>query len=148
MNKHTLFPALAVLLLCLASSVPAPAQRGGRGGPPPTAREAAPVDFTGDWVSVVTEDWRWCMVTPFCGDFASVPLNPEGRRVGNAWDFEADDVAGLECRVYGAAGIMRIPTRLRIGWVDDQTLRIETDAGMQTRLFDFGGEQPEDWQSD
>jgi hypothetical protein len=105
------------------------------------------VDFTGDWVSVVTEDWRWRMVTPSPGDFAGVPLNQEGRRVGDAWDPEAVEAAGEECRAYGAGGIMRIPTRLQIRWQDDETLRIESDAGTQTRLFHFGGEQPSDWVS-
>ena len=42
----------------------------------------APEDLTGYWVSVVTEDWRFRMVTPAKGDFASVPLNGPGRRHG------------------------------------------------------------------
>jgi hypothetical protein len=33
---------------------------------------------------------------------------------------------------------MRQPTHLRIAWQDDSTLRIEADAGAQTRLFRFG----------
>ena len=119
--------------------------RGGRGGPPPSAREAAPVDFTGDWVSIITEDWRWRMVTPARGDFAGIPLNQEGRRVGDAWDPDEVEAAGAECRAYGAGGIMRAPTRLHIVWEDDETLRIDTDAGMQTRVFNFGGERPADW---
>ena len=45
-----------------------------------TPRAAAPIDLTGYWVSIVNEDWRWRMVTPPKGDFASVPLNPRGRR--------------------------------------------------------------------
>src|SRR6516165_5242289 len=34
-------------------------QRGGPGGPPPaqSPKAAAPVDLTGYWVSIVTEDW-------------------------------------------------------------------------------------------
>src|SRR5947209_3371794 len=32
----------------------------------PTA--AQPIDLTGYWVSVVTQDWRWRMVTPAKGD--------------------------------------------------------------------------------
>ena len=110
-----------------------------------SAREAAPVDFTGDWVSVITEDWRWRMVTPARGDFAGIPLNQEGRRVGDAWDPDEVEAADAECRAYGAGGIMRAPTRLHIVWEDDETLRIDTDAGMQTRLFNFGGERPADW---
>src|SRR5688572_982215 len=60
---------------------PPPGGRGGRGAQPPRSpRAAAPVDFTGYWVSVVTEDWRWRMVTPAKGDFAGVPLNAAARK--------------------------------------------------------------------
>ena len=58
----------------------------GQGRAPQTPKAAAPIDLTGYWVSVVTEDWRWRMVTPKKGDYASVPLNPEGRKVADAWD--------------------------------------------------------------
>ena len=33
---------------------------------------------------------------------------------------------------------MRVPGRFHITWADDRTLKIETDAGMQTRLLRFG----------
>ena len=33
---------------------------------------------------------------------------------------------------------MRMPTRVHITWQDDTTLKIETDAGTQTRLLHFG----------
>ncbi len=124
-------------VLCLAA--PALAQRPGSGPPaePVTAREAAPVDLTGTWVSVVSEDWRWRMVTPARGDFASIPLNTEGRQVGLEWDPDADAAAGLECKAFGAPAILRIPGRVRISWQDDETLMIETDQGMQTRLLRF-----------
>ncbi len=129
----------AVLFMAAASAL---AQRPGPGGGPPTepqtAREAAPVDLTGTWVSVVSEDWRWRMVTPARGDFASIPLNAEGRRVGLEWDADADAAAGLECKAFGAPAVMRIPGRVRISWQDDDTLMIETDQGMQTRLLRFG----------
>ena len=95
---------IAVLLL----STTAFAQ--GRGqAPPPSPRAAAQVDFTGYWVSVVSEDWRWRMVTPARGDFASIPFNAEGRRVGLAWDPAKDESAGEQCKAYGAAAIMRRP---------------------------------------
>ena len=45
---------------------------------------------------------------------------------------------------------MRMPTRLHITWQDDNTLRIDTDAGTQTRLFHFHGSKAEtgdpEWQ--
>jgi hypothetical protein len=116
--------------------------RGGPPQPPPTPRAAAPIDLTGDWVSVVTEDWRWRMVTPPKGDYSSVPLNDEGKRVADTWDPDKDRAAGNECRPYGAAGVMRIPGRVRFTWENDTTLKLETDAGTQTRLFHFGETQP------
>jgi len=120
----------------LAQGVP-PGPGLGIGGPGQTAKSAqaaAPADFTGYWVSVVTEDWRWRMVTPIRGDFASIPLNDEGRRLGNAWDPDKDTAAGEQCKSYGAPAVMRIPGRVHISWADENTLKIETDAG---ELFHF-----------
>jgi len=116
-----------------------PAQRG---GPPPqtpsTARAQAPFDPTGYWVSLITEDWRFRMFTPPRGDYASIPLNGAGRAKANDWDPAKDEAAGEQCRAYGAPGVMRLPTRLHITWQDDVTLKIETDAGSQTRMLRFG----------
>ena len=104
---------------------------------PRTPRAAAPVDFTGVWAAVITEDWRWRMVTPPKGDYPGVPLNADGQKAANAWDPAKDIAAGEQCRAYGAAGVMRLPTRLRISWQDETTLKVETDAGTQVRLFVF-----------
>jgi hypothetical protein len=101
------------------------------------------MDLTGYWVSIVTEDWRYRMVTPAKGDYASVPLNPEGRKVADTWDLAKDEASGNQCKSYGAAAIMRVPGRLHITWNDDRTLKIEMDAGTQTRLLHFGAAQPD-----
>ncbi len=106
-------------------------------------KDSAAIDLTGYWVSVVTEDWRFRMITPPKGDYASVPLNAEGRKVADTWDPAKDEAAGNACKSYGAAALMRVPGRLHITWADDNTLKIETDAGTQTRLFHFGGKAPE-----
>src|SRR5947208_1147114 len=98
----------------------------------------ARVDLTGYWVSVISEDWRWRMVTPIKGDFASIPVNAEARKMGEAWDPAKDDAAGLQCKSYGAPALMRIPGRVHITWQDDNTLKVEKDSGTQTRLFHFG----------
>jgi hypothetical protein len=103
----------------------------------PTGKAAAPIDLTGYWVSVVTEDWRWRMVTPAKGDYASVPITAAAKAVADAWDPAKDEAAGEQCKAYGAAAIMRVPGRLHITWQDDETLKVETDAGMQTRLLHF-----------
>jgi len=120
---------------------PLGAQRG-RGapppGPPPVPRAASPIDLTGYWVSLVTDDWRWRMVTPPKGDVLYLPVNPEGRRAADAWDPAKDEAAGEQCRAYGAGGLMHLPGRLHISWHDDATLVVEADAGTQTRVMHFG----------
>lgn len=111
-------------------------------GQPPAAaaqpaRAVAPFDLTGQWVSVVTEDWRHRMMTPPRGDVQSVPVNAAGRAAAQAWDPARDEAEGNQCRSYGAAAIMRVPGRVRISWQDDSTLQIETDAGSQVRHLHF-----------
>ena len=128
----------SLVLIVFLISPPAAAQRGGRGQPPATARQAAALDVTGYWVSVIMEDWKFRMVTPKKGVYDTLTLNAEGRRIGDAWDPARDEAAGEQCKAYGAANIMRLPGRLHITWENDNTLRIDTDAGTQTRLFHFG----------
>jgi len=112
---------------------------GRAGGPPASARAAAPFDPTGYWVAIISEDWRWRMVTPAKGDVVSIPLSAEGLRIAEAWDPAKDETAGEQCKAYGAPGLMRGPTRLHITWQDDNTLKIDSDYGTQTRLLRFGG---------
>jgi hypothetical protein len=129
------------LALMAPSAISAHAQRG-RGGAAPatpaTAKQQAPIDLTGYWVSVVTEDWRYRMVTAPKGDHPGLPLSAEGNRVANAWDPAKDEAAGEPCKAYGAAGVMRAPGRLHVTWESDDSLKVETEAGTQTRLFLFG----------
>ena len=134
----TLVAALAAAPLCLHLQ----AQGRGQGAvnanvPPPAGRAVAPFDITGYWVSLITDDWRYRMLTPPKGNVDYLPVTAEARRVTNAWDPAKDAAAGEECKAYGAAGIMRLPARLHITWDDDNTLRMEIDAGTQTRRFFF-----------
>jgi hypothetical protein len=98
---------------------------------------AAPIDLTGYWVAVISEDWRWRMVTPARGDHPSIPLTQAGKDLAETWDPARDVAAGEQCKGYGAPGLMRAPTRLHITWIDDRTLKVESDYGMQTRLLHF-----------
>jgi hypothetical protein len=136
--------AAVALLLTLSTD----AQFGPGPAPPRTGKAAALYDITGFWVSVVTEDWRYRMVTPLKGDFNGILLNPAGRKIANAWDPAKDEAAGEECKSYGAPAIMSVPGRLRITWQDDNTLRIDTDNGEQTRLLHFNSAETGggDWQ--
>lgn len=140
MSWRCLFVALACSVLA-ANESRVLAQR--QGGPPlKSASQSAPIDITGNWVSFVTEDWRFRMITPPKGDYTRVPLTPEGRKVADGWNPKADEAAGQQCKAYGAAAIMRVPARFRIAWQDEQTLRIESDAGMQTRTLRFAVTPP------
>jgi hypothetical protein len=118
----------------------AAAQRGAPAGGTP--RASAPIDLTGYWVAVVSEDWRHRMATARKGDYESVPLNAEGRRVADGWDLAADNAAGAQCKAFGVGGLMRQPGRLHVTWADDDTLRVEFDAGSQTRLLEFAASAP------
>lgn len=134
-------PAAVLAAALLAGGVSLAAQIG-QGPPPPaepeqTAREAAPIDLTGTWAQVVTEDWQWRYITPAVGDYTSVPMTAEADTLARAWDPVADAKAGLQCKAFGAAAIMRLPTRMQIAWADDNTLKLDWDLGTQTRTVYF-----------
>jgi hypothetical protein len=118
--------------------------RGGPPAPPANARQAAPVDLTGNWVSVVTEDWRFRMMTPRKGEVIGLPVTPAARAAADAWDPAKEKAAGLQCKAYGAPMLMRNPGRAQISWQDDNTLKIDYDTGQQTRLLHFGVTRPVD----
>jgi hypothetical protein len=139
----------AAATLALLSSANIQGQRGGPPQPPASPRAAAPIDLTGYWVSIVSEDWRYRMTTPPKGDYVGVPMNQAGRQAADAWDPSRDETAGEQCKAYGAGGIMRRPGRLHITWQDEETLKLEFDAGTQTRTLAFRagrGAQGGDWQ--
>src|SRR3984885_3375527 len=138
-NRISTLVSSLVLVGSLHAQAPG---RGGRGGPPPTPKAGAPIDLTGYWVSVVTEDWRYRMVTPAPGDYQGVPMTQAAVKIADAWDPAKEEASGEACKSYGAPALLRIPERLRITWQDDQTLKMETDAGKQTRVFHFG-----DWKA-
>lgn len=154
---------LAAALVWIAASSTTDAQGRGRGGAPPTARSVAPIDMTGYWTAVITEDWHVRMLTAPKGDFGSgapgaienpgvgaiglgpnpsedgnIPYNTTGAQAALKWDPARDEAEGNACKAYGAPGLMRLPTHLRISWQDDNTLKMEADYGSQTRLFHFG----------
>lgn len=137
--------AFAVLLQVAAAAAQgrgggAPGRVGGPPPAPPTPREVAPIELTGYWVSIVNEDYRWRMITPPKGDYSSVPLSEEGKKVADSWDASKDG----RCEAFGAAGLMRMPGRLHITWESDAVLKIETDSGQQMRrlVFDSAAKPP------
>jgi hypothetical protein len=146
-SRIPLKSALPLCCLLAMVSLAMPKSVGAQIGLVPTATTAdaktdAPFDLSGYWVSVVTEDWRYRMITPDKGDFPGIFLTPAGTSIAKAWDPAKDEASGEACRSYGAGAIMRVPTRLHITWDDNKTLRVETDAGKQTRIFHFGNATP------
>src|SRR5437016_1621802 len=113
MNRRTSSRAVALAMLAAlicsgAANAQAPAAQGPGQGPrqgpgqrpTQTPQEASTVDLSGDWVSVVTGDWKFRMVTPNKGVFDGIPLNAEGRRIGGEWDPKQDTANGEQCRAY------------------------------------------------
>jgi hypothetical protein len=135
-RSHRLCVLVSLSLMTLVP--PAHGQRRGRGQPAESAKAAAAFDITGYWISVVTEDWKFRMVTPRKGDYDLVPLTPAGRSLADAWDPAKDEAEGNPCKAYGAAVIMRVPGRLHISWENDSALRMDIEAGTQSRLLQFG----------
>jgi hypothetical protein len=131
----------ALWLIAATAALPVAAQPPGA---PDTrsARERASIDLTGQWVAVVTEDWRWRMVTPPVGDTESLPVNERARAAAAAWDLQRDTAEGNLCKAFAGPGLMRQPTRVRIEWEDDDTLKLEFDAGRQVRRFEFAAQPP------
>jgi hypothetical protein len=128
---------LATSAALVVATADAQARRGAQPTQPATPRAGAPIDITGHWVSLITDDWVYRMITPAKGDVSYVPLNAEGRRIAEAWDPARDEAAGEQCKGYSAPAIMRLPGRVEIAWQDDNTLKLDIDTGMQTRLFHF-----------
>ena len=141
----------ALLGVCVGAAGIGQAQTPAPNGPPPTARSQAPIDVTGNWVSLVTRDWRYRMVVPRKGEYQGLPLSLAGKQYADAWNAAQDEAAGRQCAPYGGGVVMMLPTRLRISWQDDQTLQVQTDAGMQTRTLRFQStpapaDTPRSWQ--
>ncbi|HTT06087.1 MAG TPA: hypothetical protein VMF64_12430 [Steroidobacteraceae bacterium] len=115
-------------------------QQGRERGAAPPAEQAAPIDLTGYWESAVTEDWRWRMLTAPPGDVDSVPLTPAGLAIAKQFNpapYGSGWTETIDCRAYGAAGLMRMPTRVHITWANPNELQIESDWGQQTRQIYF-----------
>lgn len=146
MNRRAMFGSAALAAMLLFGQGARAAQSAGPGSSSKeaqTAEQAALFDLTGNWVSVIDEDWHVRMMTPAKGDYLEVPLNAAARKV--AAEFNPALYGGanyqwsaiIDCRAYGAAALMHMPTRLRISWASPQTLKLESDWGGQTRLLHF-----------
>ena len=141
MRRGLLLSAAIALTVCLSTSLSLKAQgRGAPAGPPPPARQAAPFDPAGYWVSIIVDEWRF-RVTPQKGDIPYLPINADARRIAMAWDPDKDFADGNQCKAYGAVGVMQRPGRMQISWQDENTLKMEFDAGTQTRILHFGTAQ-------
>ncbi len=136
------WPSTIALAFVTVLVIDVEAQTRGARGASASARAEAPIDLTGQWVAIISEDWRWRMITPAKGDIVSIPLSLQGQQTAEAWDPDKDEAAGEQCKAYGAPGLMRGPIRMRISWQDENTLKLESDYGTQTRLMRFAAAAP------
>lgn len=137
-RNATLLPLLLVGTVALTSARVAQGAAIPDTGAASSARQQAPFDPSGYWTSLVTEDWQYRMVVPQRGDYVGIPLNLAAEDFADKWNEAADAAAGKQCEAYGAAAIMLVPEHLHIQWPDTNTLEVQTDAGMQTRVLHFG----------
>ena len=124
-------------ILCASPSLWAAQGPAAPAAKPMSAEQSAPIDLKGYWVSLITQNWRFRMLVPGPGEYADIPINEKAKRFADAWKAGPDEAAGKQCEAYGAAVLMRNPERLHISWPDSETLRVDTDSGMQTRLLHF-----------
>lgn len=136
-------PLVFLFLAAVLIAIPLGLFGQGGGGAAGSARAAAPVDLTGYWVSIVTEDWieRMSPDSPPSGVLRGGRGGGGGGARGGRGGVPAPPNPD-PCRVYGAGGSLRVPGRLNITWADDNTLKIEMDAGTQTRLLHFNATPP------
>lgn len=106
-----------------------------------TPRQWSQFDMSGYWVSVITEDWAYRMITPEKGDAGSIPVNAASRDSANSWS-PSSTTGVTSCKAYSPIRLIRAPGRIHIQWRDDRTIQMDFDAGMQTRLLHFPKELP------
>src|SRR5690349_15777742 len=107
---------LAAIVIGAAASLNAQA-------PADVYQRFAPIDLTGTWVSVVTEDWAMLMIVPKKGDFSNLPLTKRAQDAANSANMADVEAVGRACDAYGAPTVMREPGRVRISWQDPATLK-------------------------
>ena len=128
---------LLIAIVVMATATISHGQDAAPGAPPAeSAKASAPIDVTGYWVSQIVDEFRH-RVAPQKGDLTFVPLNMDATRIAKAWNPDAKE---NQCKAYGAVGLLQRPGRLHITWADENTLRIDADAGTQTRLLHFAGD--------
>ena len=102
--------------------------QGDRGRQPPgkTPKDAAPIDLTGYWVSIVSEDWRFRMLTPPKGDFPNFLLTPDGTKVAQV----APWMMPIYCTAGTTAGTKTMSTNI------SAILSEITNVSTRRRAFD------------
>lgn len=131
----TMFAAVSATGISLparAADAPPPGFAGAKRAPV-SPKAGALIDLTGNWVAIVNEDWRLRMVTPQKGDYEGLMMTTAGIKQAGTWTPAMDG----SCKAYGVGALLRMPTRLKISWEGEDVLKIETDAGMQTRRLLF-----------
>ena len=135
--KHVGMRAAAAAAVISVTLVTLSAQRGGGAAPaapPPTPRAGALIDLTGHWVSLVTEDWRYRSSRRPRATTSPCRSTPTARRWPTRGTRRRTRRPASSARPTAPRGSCGCPGRLRITWQDDTTLKIETDAGTQTRI--------------
>jgi hypothetical protein len=90
-------------------------------------------DLAGYWLSGATQGWRHLTVVPVKVEYQGIPMNPVTGDLAGFWNATADGAAAQSCKAYGSGLILWTSGFSQSRWVYSNALRVESDAGRQTR---------------
>jgi hypothetical protein len=97
----------------------------------------AEADLTGYWDNIIQEDHLFRTAGPPVGEYAGLPLNDAAHAVADNWNPEDGYKPENQCKMHGAAYIMRSPIRFFLSYDDDTTIsiKIELEMGRERKIY-------------
>ena len=97
----------------------------------------AEADLTGYWDNIIQEDFGYRLAGPAVGDYSGLPINDAARAIADKWNPEDGYKPENQCKMHGAAYIMRSPIRFFLSYDDDVTIsmKIELEMGRERKIY-------------
>ena len=105
----------------------------------------AEADLTGYWEAILHEDTLFRTAGPPIGEYIGLPINDAARAIANDWNPEDGYKPENQCKMHGAAYIMRSPIRIFVAQDDEVTIsiKIELEMGRERKIYLDGRPAPE-----
>jgi hypothetical protein len=97
----------------------------------------ADADLTGYWDNIIQEDFGYRLAGPAVGDYSGLPINDAAKAIADNWDPEDGYKPENQCKMHGAAYIMRSPIRFFLEYEDEVTIsiKIELEMGRERKIY-------------